>query len=57
MAQGVTQAQRCPAEQKWCKSGLTVHREIYAKQLNVVLNMISKAKQDYIHLKKKKKKL
>ena len=35
------------AERKWRKSGLTVHREIYAKQRNVVSNLISKAKKDY----------
>ena len=36
------------AEHKWRQSGLTVHREIYAKQRNVVSNLISKAKKDYI---------
>ena len=36
------------AEQKWRQSGLTVHREIYAKQRNLVSNLISKAKTDYI---------
>ena len=36
------------AERKWRQSGLTVHREIYAKQRNVVSNLISKAKKDYI---------
>ena len=36
------------AECKWRQSGLTVHREIYAKQHNVVSNLISQAKKDYI---------
>ena len=36
------------AERKWRQSGLSVHREIYAKQRNVVSNLISKAKKDYI---------
>ena len=36
------------AERKWRQSGLTAHREIYAKQRNVVSNLISKAKKDYI---------
>ena len=36
------------AERKWHQSGLTVHREIYAKQRNVVSNLIRKAKKDYI---------
>ena len=36
------------AERKWRQSGLTVHREIYAKQRNVVSNLISKAKKNYI---------
>ena len=36
------------AERKWRQSGLTVHREIYAKQCKVVSNLISKAKKDYI---------
>ena len=40
------------AERKWRQSGLTVHREIYAKQRNVVSNLISKAKKDYIFMKK-----
>ena len=40
--------ERCIAECKWRQSGLTVHREIYAKQHNVVSNLISKAKKDYI---------
>ena len=35
------------AERKWRQSGLTVHREIYAKQRNLVSNLISKAKKDY----------
>ena len=36
------------AERKWRQSDLTVHREIYIKQRNVVSNLISKAKKDYI---------
>ena len=40
------------AERKWRQSGLTVHRENYAKQRNVVSNLISKAKKDYICRKK-----
>ena len=36
------------AESTWRQSGLTVHREIYAKQRNVVSNLISKAKKDYV---------
>ena len=36
------------AERKWRQSGSTVHGEIYAKQRNVVSNLISKAKKDYI---------
>ena len=39
---------RCIAERKWRQSGLTVHREIYAEQRNLVSNLISKAKKDYI---------
>ena len=39
------------AERNWRQSGLTVHREIYAKQRNVVSNLISKAKKDYIREK------
>ena len=35
------------AERKWRQSGLTVHREIYAKQHNLVSNLISKANNDY----------
>ena len=41
------------AERKWRQSDLTVHREIYAKQCNLVSNLISKAKKDYICEKKK----
>ena len=33
-------------EQKWRESGLTVQREIYAKQRNLVSNMTSKAEKD-----------
>ena len=44
--------QRRIAERKWRQSGLTVHREIYAKQRNVVSNLISKAKKDYTCEKK-----
>ena len=40
------------AKRKWRQSGLTVLREIYAKQRNVVSNLISKAKKDYICEKK-----
>ena len=40
--------QRRLAEQKWHESGLTVHREIYVKQRNLVSNMISKAMKDYL---------
>ena len=40
------------AERKWCQSGLTMHREIYAKQRNVVSNLVSKAKKGYICEKK-----
>ena len=40
------------AERKWRQSGLTVHKEIYAKQCNLVSNLISKAKKDYICEKK-----
>ena len=49
-SQTVKQAkvERRIAEQKWRQSGLTVHREIYAKQRNLVSNLISKAKTDYI---------
>ena len=36
--------QRRLAERKWRECGLTVHREIYAKQRN----LISKAKKDYL---------
>ena len=36
------------AERKWRQSGLTVHREMYAKQRSLVSNLISKAKKDYI---------
>ena len=36
------------AERKWRQYGLTVHGEIYAKQLNLVSDLISKAKEDYI---------
>ena len=35
-------------ERKWRESGLAVHREIYVKQRNLVSNMISKAKKDYL---------
>ena len=44
--------ERRVAERKWRQSGLTAHREIYAKQRNVVSNLISKAKKDYICEKK-----
>ena len=39
--------QRRLAERKWRESVLTVHREIYVKQCNLVSNMISKVKKDY----------
>ena len=50
MTLGVKQAkvQRRLAEGKWRESGVTVHREIYVKQRNLVSNMISKAKKDYL---------
>ena len=38
--------QRRLAERTWRESGLTVHREIYVKQRNLVTNTISKAKKD-----------
>ena len=41
-------AERCIAERIWRQSGSTVHREIYAKQSNLVLDLIRKAKRDYI---------
>ena len=40
--------QRRLAEREWRESGLAVHREIYVKQRNLVSNMISKAKKDYL---------
>ena len=40
--------QRRLAERKWRESGLAVHREIYVKQRNLVSNMTSKAKKDYL---------
>ena len=40
--------QRGLAKQKWRESGLAVHREIYVKHRNLVSNMISKAKKDYL---------
>ena len=39
--------QRRLAERKWHESGLTVYRETYVKQRNLVSNMISKAKKEY----------
>ena len=36
------------AERTWRESGVAVHREIYVKQRNLVSNMISKAKKDYL---------
>ena len=50
MTLGIKQAkvQRRLAERKWRESGLAVHREIYVKQRNLVSNMISKAKKDYL---------
>ena len=41
------------AERKWRQSGLTIHREIYAKQRKLVSDLISKAKKDHIYVKKK----
>ena len=40
--------QRPLAERTWRESGLAVHREIYVKQRNLVSNMISKARKDYL---------
>ena len=40
--------ERRTAERKWRQSGFTVHREIFAKQRNLVSNLISEAKKDYI---------
>ena len=40
--------QRHLAERKLRESGLTVHREINVKQRNLVSNMISTAKKDYL---------
>ena len=40
--------QRRFAERKWREPGLAVHREIYVKQRNLVSNMISEAKKDYL---------
>ena len=45
-------AERRITERKWRLSRLTVYREVYAKQLNLVSNLISKAKKDYICEKK-----
>lgn len=39
---------RRQAEQKWRESGLTIHREIYARHRNLVSNMIRRAKKKYI---------
>ena len=36
------------AERKWRQSGLTVHKEIYAKQRSLVSNLIRKATKGYI---------
>ena len=44
--------ERRVAERKWRQSGLTVNREIYAKQRNLVSNLIRKVKKDYICEKK-----
>ena len=41
-------AQRHLAERKWRESGLTVHRETYARQCNLVSSLISKAMKDYL---------
>ena len=40
--------QRRRAERKWRESGLAVQWEIYVKQRNLVSNMISKVKKDYL---------
>ena len=40
------------AERKWCQAGVTVHKEIYAKQRSLVSNLIRKAKKGYICEKK-----
>ena len=40
--------QRRLAERKWRESGLTVHRDIYFEQRNLVSNKISTAKKDYL---------
>ena len=40
------------AERKWRQSGLTVHKEIYAKQRSLVSNLIRKAKEKVISVKK-----
>ena len=47
-----TKVERRITERKWRQSGLSVHGEIYAKQRNLVSNLISKAKKDYICEKK-----
>ena len=47
--------ERRNVERKWRQSGLTVHREIYTKQRNLVSNLISEAKKDYICEKKNPK--
>ena len=36
------------AERKWRQSGLTIHREMYAKQRNLVSDLTSKAQKDNI---------
>ena len=41
--------QRRLAERKWCESGLTVRRDIYVKQRNLMSYAISKAKKDYLY--------
>ena len=40
--------QRRLVERTWRESCLSVHREIYVKQRNLVSNTISKAKKDYL---------
>ena len=40
--------QRRSAERAWRESGLTVHREIYGEQRNIVTHMIKEAKKSYI---------
>ena len=43
--------QRRLVERKWREPGLTVRREIYVKQRNLLSNMISKGKKDYLAIR------